>query len=298
MCCRNLSNEKLMTFILFFILINFILSFVAIFIRAANTSLYKEALKYLEQRNNGVNNNYDCTNGLYCADGDKHLSKPSDSVSYQDLFKKWKSVELAINIIRTIITLSFFLFSFFIIYKKTESMMESLNQNEYTVEKVKIIQKNVEKWIMYLIIILSFFVIICIMYIIIRALALTANDDIGLYEKGRQNSFEKNTALNYIIDIIEIVLYSISICFDLRFRGYVQKTTTDNINKIEKKNRPPESFQSPKNGNMNPIMNDFPINNLNQNINVNVNLKVEQPLSNDNLNANPSPPPHPLDVFH
>ena len=63
-----------------------------------------------------------------------------------------------------------------------------------------------------------FLIVISGIWILIRALALTANDDIGLYEDGEQNAFEEKIAINYIFDIGEIVLYGISICFVLRIK--------------------------------------------------------------------------------
>ena len=58
--------------------------------------------------------------------------------------------------------------------------------------------------------IFSFLIFTSGLFIFIRALALTANDHIGLYEDGRQNQFEEHTAINYIIDIINITLNSIA----------------------------------------------------------------------------------------
>lgn len=42
-----------------------------------------------------------------------------------------------------------------------------------------------------------------------KSITLISNMDIGLYPDGKQNSFESNIAINYIINIIEIVLNSI-----------------------------------------------------------------------------------------
>ena len=61
-------------------------------------------------------------------------------------------------------------------------------------------------------------IVISGLWIIIRALAISANQDIGLYEDGEQNAFEEKIAINYIFDIIEIVLYGIEICFIIRIK--------------------------------------------------------------------------------
>ena len=92
-----------------------------------------------------------------------------------------------------------------------------------------------------------FLIVISGIWILIRALALTANDDIGLYEDGEQNAFEEKIAINYIFDIGEIVLYGISICFVLRIKRDL--------------NRPPPSpnnIQTPR-----PKVNITPVTNQN-----------------------------------
>ena len=60
-CCKNASTSELINYLLVFTIINLVLSFVAIFLRAAKTGRYDDALMYLEARNNGTltNFNYD-----------------------------------------------------------------------------------------------------------------------------------------------------------------------------------------------------------------------------------------------
>ena len=85
-------------------------------------------------------------------------------------------------------------------------------------------EKYSNLWLL-LIIFLAFLIFTSGLFIFIRALALTANDHIGLYGDGRQNQFEEHTAINYIIDIINITLNSIAICFVLRIkRGLYRRT--------------------------------------------------------------------------
>ena len=131
---------------------------------------------------------------------------PSEGISNQSLFKKWNTVELALSISRTIITIGFLIFLYFIIKKRADD----LNDNEEI--------KKYENSLNHLIIFIIFLIVISGIWMLIRALALTANNDIGLYEDGEQNAFEENIAINYILDIIEIVLYGISICFVIRIR--------------------------------------------------------------------------------
>ena len=55
-CCRQEQINGLIRFSLIFTAINLIISFVAIFIRAAKTERYNTALMYLEAINNGTFN--------------------------------------------------------------------------------------------------------------------------------------------------------------------------------------------------------------------------------------------------
>ena len=69
-----------------------------------------------------------------------------------------------------------------------------------------------------------------------KSITLISNMDIGLYPDGKQNSFESNIAINYIIDIIEIVLNSIEIFFALRIKKGLE--TPIQIVKISQNPRP------------------------------------------------------------
>ena len=55
-CCKDLNKDSLKKLSLAFILINVIISLIAVFIRAAKTKRYEQALVLLEQRNNGTFN--------------------------------------------------------------------------------------------------------------------------------------------------------------------------------------------------------------------------------------------------
>ena len=201
-CCREETKSGLMNLLIAFTIINLILSVVAIFIRAAKTQRYDEALEYLEAINNGNLDSLDLNNcnqnlfddDIYCNIDGKTLKKPSQSVKNQGIFKNWNKIELSLNISRTVITVPFLAFLIYVINKRN---MERFN-------------------------LITIFVILLIvvsgLWIVIRALAISANQDIGLYEDGEQNAFEEKIAINYIFDIIEIVLYSIEICFIIRIK--------------------------------------------------------------------------------
>ena len=221
-CCRDASASDLIKYLLVFVLVNLLLSFISIFIRAAQTERYDQALLYLDAINSGeldLNlaefgfNNCDRTGDFldtnyYCEINGKRLKQPSESVSNQDLFKKWNTVELILSISRTVLTVGFVAFFYFIIKKKADDL--DLDNKED--------KKNFLNSLSHLNIFIIFLIVISGIWILIRALALTANDDIGLYEDGEQNAFEEKIAINYIFDIGEIVLYGISICFVLRIK--------------------------------------------------------------------------------
>ena len=205
-CCNGLNKDSLKKFSLAFILINVIISFIAVFIRAAKTKRYEYALELLEQRNNGTFNAtlYNCyldgflNSEIYCDSEGKRLSKPDDTVGSQNLFKNWNTVELILNISRLIIT-GIFLIFFYFAFKKLED------------------EKN-KNLLSYSIAILGLLVADSGICILIRAMAGIANQNIGLYEIGNQNEFESYIAMNLIIDIIEIVLNCVVICFVIRIQ--------------------------------------------------------------------------------
>ena len=201
-CCREETKSGLMNLLIVFTFINLVLSFVAIFLRGAKTKRYAEALKYLEAINNGNLNSFDLNNcnqdlfddDIYCNVDGKRLKKPSDDIDHQSIFKNWNKIELALNISRAIITVPFLVFLFYVIRKRE---LELLNL--------------VSIFVMLLVVISG-------IWIMIRAFAIEANDDIGLFEEGKQNAFEEKVIDTVILDIIQIVLYCIEICFIIRIK--------------------------------------------------------------------------------
>jgi len=201
-CCREETKSCLMNLLIVFTFINLVLSFVAIFLRGAKTKRYAEALKYLEAINNGNLNSFDLNNcnqdlfddDIYCNVDGKRLKKPSDDIDHQSIFKNWNKIELALNISRAIITVPFLVFLFYVIRKRE---LELLNL--------------VSIFVMLLVVISG-------IWIMIRAFAIEANDDIGLFEDGKQNAFEEKVIDTVILDIIQIVLYCIEICFIIRIK--------------------------------------------------------------------------------
>ena len=206
-CCRGSSKETLKKLSLVFILINTILSFIAIFIRAAKTKRYEQALELLEQRNNGTYNAtlYNCyldgflNAEIYCDSEGKRLSKPDDTVGGQSLFKKWNTVELFLDISRLIITAIFLIFFYF-----------ALNKEDVEDGKNTRLSSSIA--------ILGLLVADSGICLLIRGMAIGTNKNIGLYEIGNQNEFTSYSVTNFIIDITEIVLNCVVICFVIRLQ--------------------------------------------------------------------------------
>ena len=98
MCYKNTLR------LTFFTSINLILSIIAIFICSSRTDCYNQALKYLEALNNGNIDFVNCEklgyidDDYYCDIDGKKLRKPSDKIRYKSVFKKWKKLELILNI--------------------------------------------------------------------------------------------------------------------------------------------------------------------------------------------------------
>lgn len=130
-----------------------------------------------------------------------------------------KDIELLINILRLIITGIYLGILFFVKHKLVE-YIEITGQKGVDINQEK--EKNNNLWIT---LISGLIVLICEsgLNILIRALSISANTSIGLYEEGTQNEFESRIAINYIIDIAIIVLHSISICFVQRIKQGIKE---------------------------------------------------------------------------
>ena len=221
-CCRAESTNGLIRLLLIFTTINLVLSIAAI-LRAAKTKRYDEALIYLEAINNGTfkevtfedckKSGYIFKDDYYCKINGEYLKKPRDSVSNQSLFKNWKKSELVINIIRTVLAVILLVFLYFVINNKGNNI-QGMNDEE---------KKKYSSHLFYLLFFTAIMITYCVLCILIRALAISVNMDIGFYPDTDQNSFDSIIAVNYIIDISEIVLYSIEICFIVRIKRIVEK---------------------------------------------------------------------------
>ena len=224
-CCRNTSKKGLIYYLMVFIIITFVLSFISIFIRAGKTKRYKQALILLEERNNGSFDYPDtnCRKGgyifkdeTYCEYDGVMLKKPETNVSHQSLFKKWKTIELIINISRTVITGIFCIYLYMIVRPKLIQYIEKGETNTNSND-----ENNNNFWTI-LNVCLAFLILVSSLCILIRAFAISTNQGIALYEETSQNQFDEYIAINYILDIAIIVLTSIAICFVNRIKREVK----------------------------------------------------------------------------
>ena len=75
-----------------------------------------------------------------------------------------------------------------------------------------------------------FLLLISFVCILIRAFLIEVNDDIGLDEDGKLDSFEDKTAVNIMLDFILIMLNIVEICLIKRIKkgsyGHYYSTTT------------------------------------------------------------------------
>ena len=180
----------------------------------------------LEQRNNNTYKDYifdECYMGglfkdeKYCDINGTMLYKPSEKVEYQTLFKNYPNIEVAIDVVRLVFTGIYSIFLYYMTSKHKTYFFYNRLLQRHTVEETK----NFSTLLLISLGFLIFLVLISSLCILIRALALTANMDIGLYEEGKQNEFESRTAINYIIDIAYIVLYGIDVGLVLRIKNSV-----------------------------------------------------------------------------
>ena len=70
---------------------------------------------------------------MYCETDGKMLYKPSENVSYQDLFKNFVKIEVILNVFRTLITGIFL--HFYISFSKYNDIMQRLGNNNIEKEK-------------------------------------------------------------------------------------------------------------------------------------------------------------------
>jgi hypothetical protein len=198
MCCTARNGFKS---ILIISIISLILCVIAaVFARSAKTERYTQALKYLKAISDGnldINTFgfYDCQklgyyrkDKYYCDKDGKKYNKPSDSVIFKNIFKNWNKIEFALHISRAALTLLIFVFTFFAFKQDTDIMYKLL------------------------LIFTIFLLLISFVCILMRGFVIEANEDIGLDEDGKLDSFEDTMVGNMMMDFILIMLNIGEIC--------------------------------------------------------------------------------------
>lgn len=190
LCCLNLTPKALIITLLVFSFIIFELSFDSILFRLASTERYKKALVYLNEKDNDNDLSFPkfCyhkfddefrniidfnSNGYYCYIGPVSYLKQSKEIGSPSLYKNWKKTDIALNIIRILITFSCFVFLLLVLLKYFNIIKDSKNESK----------KNKYLYIYFLTtLILSIFIFVySLIYIILRAQVNNTDYDIGLY---------------------------------------------------------------------------------------------------------------------
>ena len=130
-----------------------------------------------------------------------------EEISYQNVFKNWKKIELPFNLIRLFLYLPLLYFSYHFLSLRLKSL--DLNEN-ILIKTAKLAMIN----FIFLIVCLIFN--ICLIYL--RILTISTDEEIGLYKVNKITNFVKYTSLNIFFDVIIIILNSI--CLGLSFRIY------------------------------------------------------------------------------
>ena len=183
-CCCKFTPKCLAITILVFIFIVFELSFDNVFYRLGSTERYKKALIYLDEKEKGIHSfPEDCYKEAFyyysiyinhCQKDDENYNRQAEEIRYASLYKGWKSTDLALNIIRILITFAGFGFLLFILLKIFNVFKEPNNVS------------NTEKYLNIFFVtalILGFVIFIYTsIYLSERINVNYANNDIGLYK--------------------------------------------------------------------------------------------------------------------
>ena len=187
-CSCNASPKGLVIALFIFSFIIFELSLDNVFYRLGSTDRYQEALIYLKEKENKI---YSFGSSCY-----EELSESSSSYGYypthssckvkvqskkirsKSLYKSWKDTDLALNIIRILITFACFVFLLYLLLKYF---------NVFNVFKDPNHESNIKKYLyIYFLttLILSIVILVySIIYIVLRVQVDKANSDIGLYSE-------------------------------------------------------------------------------------------------------------------
>lgn len=182
-CSCNASPKVLVVVLLIFSFIIFELSLDNVFYRLGSTDRYQEALRFLKEKENKIYSFRDScyeelggsisSSGYYSTYSSCGYKVQSKEIRSKSLYKSWKNTDLALNIIRILITFACFVFLLYILLKYFNVFKDPNNES------------NTKKYL-YIYFLTTFILSIVILvysiiYIVLRVQVDKANSDIGLY---------------------------------------------------------------------------------------------------------------------
>ena len=207
-CCRYSSMKTISTALLVLTSISLFFSIIILVIPAANTGRYDRAKNYLQAIENNevplvderdLRNLYDYYTRL--PNGDK-FKLTSDTISFTSLFKKWKEVELVINILGLIIILPLFVTNILIFCIKRDKNGDITDQK---------LLKRFTNFSLCDLILLIILIVYSVIVSFLRAMVYITDEDIGLYNMSKGNSFQTRIAYADSLNTIQLILFSVSI---------------------------------------------------------------------------------------
>ena len=112
--CKNSKMKTINILYILFLSFSIFFSLLTCILLSTKTSRYSEALKYLKEINEEKKSNMRLLNNrtrtIINYNGEQYYSN-EEEINYQNVFKKWKKIELPFNLIRL-----FYLFTFIIFF--------------------------------------------------------------------------------------------------------------------------------------------------------------------------------------
>ena len=217
-CCRYSTMKTISTALLVLTSISLFFSIIILLIPAANTDRYERAKTYLQAIENNevpIVDDKDFRN-LYesyaiLPNGDK-FKLTNDEISFKSTFKKWKTIELVINILGLIIILPLFVTNILILCTKRDKNGDITNQK---------LLKRYTKFAQCDIILLIILILYCVIASFLRAMVYITDSDIGLYNMRKGNSFQNRVSYADSLNTIQLILFSVSIslAYKLYYNG-------------------------------------------------------------------------------
>lgn len=176
-CCTcNASPKVLIIVLLIFNFFIFELSLDNIFYKLGSTDRYEKALQYLKEKENKI---YSYPNYCYEELGgsksryDCAYKVQSKEIRSKSLYKSWKDTDLALNIIRILISVACFFFLLYLILKYFNVFHDPNNESKKP--------KYLYIYFLTTLILSIVTLVYSIIYIVLRVQVDKANSDIGLY---------------------------------------------------------------------------------------------------------------------